>query len=213
MDGEPPGEDQQPQLHRIATFDNFPRGRERGYWGEPLLRFPTIGGTPYDFTPHIQDVGHTAVFGRVGSGKTVLLTTIAMMADKAGATVVFMDKGRGAEAAIRAAGGRYLVFRRGEPSGAAPLRALPDTGPSRAFLEHWITGLIETDGHGPLKPGEPLRLARGVACQMRMSPQERSLAGVREFLGYADPMGAGVRLRSGSAADRSAGRSTASRIT
>lgn len=36
----------------------------------------TPGPTPFEFNPHVDDTGHSLVFGPVGSGKTTLLSTI-----------------------------------------------------------------------------------------------------------------------------------------
>ena len=43
-------------------------GKRQGHWGPALARFRTNGGTPYDYVPHVDDVGMTAIFGPIGSG-------------------------------------------------------------------------------------------------------------------------------------------------
>lgn len=182
----------------LSSFDNFPRGAEEGHWGQALTRFPTDGQTPYDFIPHVGDVAMTAIFGPTGSGKTALLMfLLAMfeqaMVDRDGA-VVFFDKDRGGELLVRATGGTYLVLRRGEDSGMAPLKGLPDAPGARNFLRHWVLGLIQSDGKGGISPDEEQRLERGIVRQLQLPVEMRSLAGLREFLGHADPNGAGPRL-------------------
>jgi type IV secretion system protein VirB4 len=182
----------------LSPFDNYPSGTPSGYWGPPLIRFRTRGGTHFDYHLHVGSVGHTAIFGPTGSGKTTfLLFLLAMleqaMTDHPGSIVLF-DKDAGGEIMVRAAGGSYLRLRKGEPSGLAPLKALADTPEDIEFLIGWLTGLVRSDGAAPPTPEEQARLARGVRHQLRMPSDLRSLLGLREFLGHADPNGAGARL-------------------
>jgi type IV secretion system protein VirB4 len=182
----------------LSSFDNYPSGAATGHWGPALAQFRTNGGTSYDYVPHVGDVGMTAIFGPTGSGKTALLMFLLAMFEQAmigrNGAVVFFDKDRGGELLVRATGGTYLVLRRGEGSGLAPLRGLPDTAAARDFLRTWVIGLIEADGKGSLTPDEEQRLERGIGRQMKLPVEMRSLAGLREFLGHADPKGAGPRL-------------------
>jgi type IV secretion system protein VirB4 len=183
----------------LAGFDAFPRGQRQGRWGPAMLRLKTTAATWYDYIPHVDDVGMTAIFGRIGSGKTTfLLFLLAMfdqyMAQRDAGAVVFFDKDRGGELLVRAVGGRYLVVRSGEPSGLAPLSGVDNSSSSRAFLVKWLKALIALDGHGPLPPEDDGRLARAVTGIMKMPPELRSLEGLRQFLGWRDPKGAGARL-------------------
>jgi type IV secretion system protein VirB4 len=182
----------------FSSFDNFPPGSRHGHWGPALIRFRTNGSTPYDYVPHVDDVGMTAIFGPIGSGKTTLLMFLLAMLEQPlverNGAVVFFDKDRGGELLVRATGGTYLVLRRGEPSGLAPLRGLDDTPGARDFLRTWITGLIEGDDKGPISSEEARRLERGIARQLSYPKEMRSLAGVREFLMHGPADGAGARL-------------------
>jgi type IV secretion system protein VirB4 len=74
------------------------------------------------------------------------------------------------------------------------LRGLADTPADRQFLARWLKALIQLDGHGPLPPEDDARLARAVAAVMRLPPGLRSLEGLRQFLGWRDPRGAGARI-------------------
>ena len=188
----------------LSSFDNFPSGQETGHWGGAIARFRTDGGTAYDYVPHVADVAMTIIFGPIGSGKTALLMFLlamfeqSMMQENAVSgtrgSVVFFDKDRGGELLVRASGGIYLELRRGQASGMAPLRGLKDTDADRDFLRGWIIALIQSDGKGMLNPDEEKRLERAIARQLNMPVELRSLAGLREFLGHADPMGLGPRL-------------------
>ncbi len=182
----------------LSSLDNFPAGATAGHWGRALARFRSDGGTPYDYVPHVGDVGMTAIFGPTGSGKTALLMFLLAMFEQAmvgrNGAVVFFDKDRGGELLVRATAGTYLVLRRGEDSGLAPLRGLPDSPAARDFLRSWVIGLIESDGKGPIAPDDEQRLERGIARQLKLPAELRALAGLREFLGHADAAGAGPRL-------------------
>jgi len=181
----------------LSSFDTYPVGASEGYWGPPLIRFRTSGGTAYDFHPHVEEVGHTLFLGRTGSGKTLLLCLLIAMLEAAverTGTVLFFDKDRGGEPIVRATGGRYLALRRGRASGLAPMRALPDTPEDRAHLVAMFSGLTQLDGKGGLSRDEERGLARGVARVMRLPVEKRWMAGVRQFMGFTDPNGAGARF-------------------
>lgn len=64
---------------------------------------------------------NTMIIGMTGSGKTVLELFLLTMSLKYKPTVVFFDKDRGAEIAIRALGGNYRCLKRGQPTGFNPL--------------------------------------------------------------------------------------------
>ncbi|SEI21604.1 type IV secretion system protein VirB4 [Rhizobium tibeticum] len=182
----------------LVSFENFPSGINSGHWGNAVARFRTNGGTPFDYVPHENDVGMTAIFGPVGKGKTTLMTFILAMLEQSmverNGAIVFFDKDRGGELLVRATGGTYLALRRGVPSGLAPLRGLDDTSSSRDFLREWIVALIESDGRGAISPEENRRLDRGITRQLSFEPGMRSIAGLREFLLHSPSEGAGARL-------------------
>jgi type IV secretion system protein VirB4 len=193
-----PGAINSKNLAGFASFENFPMGKSTGHWGPALTRFRTNGGTAFDYIPHVDDVGMTAIFGPIGRGKTTFLMFLLAMLEQPlaerGGVMVFFDKDRGGELLVRATGGTYLVLRRGEQSGLAPLRGLDDTPASRDFLREWVTGLIESDGRGSISPEEQKRLARGIARQLSYDVSMRSLAGLREFLLHGPSESAGARL-------------------
>jgi type IV secretion system protein VirB4 len=182
----------------LAEFSAFPAGAPAGRWGPAMLRFRTTGGTAYDFIPHAnEDVGMMFIPGNITSGKSTLLAfLLAMfdqyMVDHAGQIFLF-DKDRGSEIAVNAMGGRYLRVKAGQDSGLNPLRGLSDTPADRAFLVQWVRALIQLDEQGQVDPEDEARIARGVAAILRRRPALRSLAGLRQFLGWRAG-GAGARL-------------------
>ncbi|MBL7241271.1 VirB4 family type IV secretion/conjugal transfer ATPase [Komagataeibacter rhaeticus] len=193
-----PGSINSSNFAALSTFDNFPVGSRDGYWGTAIARFRTDGATPYDYVPHVKDVGMTAIFGPIGSGKTTFLMFVMAMMEQAlsavNGAVVFFDKDRGGQLLVLATGGTYLVLKRGVSCGLAPLRGLQGTADDIEFLRHWITGLIESDGKGAISSEDAKRLQRGIARQMSYPVEMRSLAGLRQFLLHGPEEGAGARL-------------------
>lgn len=186
----------------LANYGAFPVGSAEGRWGPPLITFKTTAGTTYDFIPHVgvgNDVGMTAIFGPTGAGKTVVLGSLIAMYDadcgvgESGIQFLF-DKDQGLELLVRAMRGSYLKIRLGEPSGMAPLRGLSDTAADRIFLARLARSLILLDDLGPIPPEDHQRISRGVAAIMRKPVHLRSFAGLRQYLGWNNPMGAGPRL-------------------
>ena len=197
----------------LANFAAFPHGARAGRWGGAMARFKTTAGTAYDYIPHVDDVGMTVVFGRIGSGKSTWLMYVLAMFDQylvdRDGIIFFFDKDRGGELLTRAVDGTYLVVRAGEASGLAPLKGLSNTPADRDFLVSWLKSVIALDGHGPLPPSDDARLARAIAGIMRLPPDLRTLEGLRQYLGWRDDHGAGARLERWMRGRGSAGRSTA----
>ena len=77
----------------------------------PLLVATGEGMTPYRHHLHVQDVGHTAVFGPTGNGKTTIfgLHAVSLLRYPA-AQVVMFDRNRTQYVLCRALGGRYYDF-------------------------------------------------------------------------------------------------------
>ena len=52
--------------------------RDEHFWGPPLFFARTEGSTPFRFSLHVGDVGHTLIVGPTGAGKSVLLALMAL---------------------------------------------------------------------------------------------------------------------------------------
>lgn len=122
---------------------------KRGHKGAqpPLMFARTAGTTPFRFDLHQGDVGHTMVVGPTGSGKSVLLNTIAMQWLRyPEAQVFFFDKGASSRAATLLAGGQFF-FLGGDASELAfqPLADI-DTPEDRAWAQEWVEDLVAAEG-------------------------------------------------------------------
>jgi type IV secretion system protein VirB4 len=190
-----PGAISSKNFSHFVSFEGYPEGDAEGYWGPPVIQFKTNGGTVFSWHPHVGEVGHTAVFGRTGSGKTLFLSMLqcALLGVlSARDTMIVFDKDQGMQVVVMANGGSYVCLRRGRASGSAPLRVYDDTPRNVGHLAALFKRLILLDGREIDAEDEEM-LHRGVQRQLRLPPHLRSMLGVKAFLG-TEKNGAGARF-------------------
>ncbi|WP_321968298.1 VirB4 family type IV secretion/conjugal transfer ATPase [Burkholderia cepacia] len=174
----------------LSSLHNFATGKRDGNpWGEAITIVKTPSGQPlylnFHVTPEKQDstdekaLANTQIIGQAGAGKTVLELFLLAMATKFGLTAVLYDKDRGTEIAIRAMGGIYTVFRRGEPTGLNPFQMAPDESVVD-FWERLVRKLVDTGS--PLSAKDELDISRAVREIARMEKPLRRLSMVRQLL-------------------------------
>ena len=115
--------------------------------GPPLLVCHTEGTTPFRLSLHVEDVGHTLVFGGTGSGKTTLLALLcAQWLRYKKATVFALDKDRALETLTHAVGGSHYTL---DPDldgvRFAPFNAIESAGDS-AWAAQWIEDTCRVQG-------------------------------------------------------------------
>ncbi|MBW0152811.1 MAG: conjugal transfer protein TrbE, partial [Phenylobacterium sp.] len=82
--------------------------RDEHFDAPPLFLAKTEGSTPFRFSLHVGDVGHTLVVGPTGAGKSVLLALMALQFRRyAGSQVFAFDFGGSIRAAALAMGGDW----------------------------------------------------------------------------------------------------------
>ncbi|MBV9511636.1 MAG: conjugal transfer protein TrbE [Caulobacteraceae bacterium] len=122
---------------------------KRGHPGDqpPLLVARTAGTTPFRFDLHQGDVGHTMIVGPTGSGKSVLLNTIAVQWLRyPEAQVFYFDKGASSRASTLLTGGQFFVLG-GDQIDLAfqPLAELE--GPEdKTWAQEWVQDLVAAEG-------------------------------------------------------------------
>src|ERR1700693_5971930 len=117
--------------------------------GAPALFFArTEGATPFRFSLHVGDVGHTLVVGPTGAGKSVLLALMALQFRRYPDAQVFaFDFGGSIRAAALAMGGDWhdlggaLSDDATQPVALQPL-ALIDDAAERAWAAEWIANIL-----------------------------------------------------------------------
>jgi type IV secretion system protein VirB4 len=178
----------------FAPFHTHPAGKADGNpWGAAVALLKTSAASPFAFSFHVGDLGHTFICGPSGSGKTVVQNFLLAQLEKLGAQQVFIDKDRGAELFVRACGGTYLTLKTGVATGFAPFRQLAYTPANRAFLAALARKLVAPDG-APLPASEARALEAAIAALAPLPPAQRSISALRTLLGQRDAAGVGARL-------------------
>ena len=126
--------------------------RDEHFGSPPLLFGKTEGSTPFRFSLHVGDVGHTLIVGPTGAGKSVLLALMALQFRRyANAQVFAFDFGGSIRAAALAMGGDWHDLGGGLTEGSAtsvslqPL-ARADDAAERAWAADWITSILMREG-------------------------------------------------------------------
>lgn len=173
-------------LAGLASFHNYPSGkRKNNHWGEACTVLNTISGTPYFFSFHVRDVGHTMIIGPTGAGKTVLMNFLCAQAQKFNCRMFFFDKDRGAEIFIRALGGRYSILDASTVSGFNPLK-LPQTNENLTFLKDWLKALVTANGE-TCSAEDIARINEAILGNYKLPYEKRVLRNIAPFLGMSGP--------------------------
>ncbi|WP_291518847.1 type IV secretion system protein VirB4 [Acidovorax sp.] len=119
------------------------------------IKFPTAVGVPYDWSPHEQDLGHTAIVGGSGAGKTTLMHLVVSMFQKYHPCNTFMfDKDYSMALLTVLLGGRHIDMQTkiGGRVGMNPIRRFFANG-DILVARHWVEVLIcagdRTEGLNP----------------------------------------------------------------
>jgi type IV secretion system protein VirB4 len=188
----------------LACLHNFhPHKRHGNPWGDAIAILKSPGGGGYYLNLHDSQAGrddfnektpgNTAIIGKTGSGKTMLMTvmqqlmqkyrnpaTFAESATLKRLTTVYFDKDRAAEMAIRQMGGRYFRIRTGVPTGFNPF-ALAPTRRNISFIKRLVRMLCRRSGK-PLDPRDEERISTAVDTIMLDYPPEYRRYGITRLL-------------------------------
>ena len=122
--------------------------RDEHFAAPPLLFGKTEGSTPFRFSLHVDDVGHTLIVGPTGAGKSVLLALMALQFRRyADAQVFAFDFGGSIRAAALAMGGDWHDLGGDLSDGATtsvslqPLAHIHDVS-ERAWAADWIGAIL-----------------------------------------------------------------------
>ena len=125
----------------------------------PLVICRTEGSTPFRFSLHVEDVGHTLLFGPSGTGKSTLIALFcAQWLRYENATVVAIDKDLSLRTLTHAVGGSHHVLNvSNNDERFAPFYAIDDPA-ERAWAADWIEDLCRVQNVEPtLEQREEIR--------------------------------------------------------
>jgi type IV secretion system protein VirB4 len=153
LPGNPYANVRQPIVHTLNLAHMMPVSavwagpeRNRHLDAPPLMMTETRGATPFRLDLHSGDVGHAFVVGPTGSGKSVLLSLLAMQFRRfIGARVAIFDRGRSARAASLAMSGESIELGLEGTLSFQPLARIDEPG-ELAFALEWVGGLVTNEG-------------------------------------------------------------------
>ena len=122
--------------------------QDEHFQAPPLFFARTEGSTPFRFSLHVGDVGHTLIVGPTGAGKSVLLALMALQFRRYHKSQIFaFDFGGSIRAAALAMRGDWhdlggaLAEDVVTPVALQPLARIDDAG-ERAWASEWIAALL-----------------------------------------------------------------------
>jgi type IV secretion system protein VirB4 len=125
--------------------------RDEHFAAPPLFFAKTEGSTPFRFSLHVGDVGHTLIVGPTGAGKSVLLALMAMQFRRyADAQIFAFDFGGSMRAAALAMGGDWqdlggaLSDDASMPVALQPLARIDDAA-ERGWAAEWVANILERE--------------------------------------------------------------------
>ena len=155
--------------------------------GPPLFFGKTEGATPFRFSLHVGDVGHTLVIGPTGAGKSVLLALMALQFRRyEGAQVFAFDFGGSIRAAALAMGGDWhdlggaLADEASEPVALQPLSRI-DASDERGWAAGWVAGVLGREGVS-VTPEVKEHLWSALVSLASAPVEERTLTGLAVLL-------------------------------
>jgi type IV secretion system protein VirB4 len=126
--------------------------RDEHFAAPPLFFAKTEGATPFRFSIHVGDVGHTLIVGPTGAGKSVLLALIALQFRRYEKSQIFaFDFGGSIRAASLAMGGDWhdlggaLSDDAAEPVALQPLANIHEPA-ERGWAADWVANILSREG-------------------------------------------------------------------
>ena len=165
-------------------------GAERDeHFGQPaLFHARTEGSTPFRFSLHVGDVGHTLVVGPTGAGKSVLLALMALQFRRYPENQIFaFDFGGSIRAATLGMGGNWenlgdTLSDKAADLGVAlqPLARIDETA-ERAWAADWVAAILASEGI-VIDPSAKEQLWTALTSLASAPVPERTLTGLAVLL-------------------------------
>ncbi|WP_319798414.1 conjugal transfer protein TrbE [Nitrobacter sp.] len=160
--------------------------RDEHFGQPPLLTARTEGSTPFRFSLHVGDVGHTLIVGPTGAGKSVLLALMAMQFRRYERAQVFaFDFGGSIRAAALAMGGDWQDLGGGLSDENSPVALQPlahiDDPAERTWAAGWLGAILGSEGVA-IDPQAKDHLWTALGSLASAPPSERTLTGLAVLL-------------------------------
>jgi type IV secretion system protein TrbE len=154
--------------------------RDHHFKAPPLFLAKTEGSTPFRFSLHVGDVGHTLVVGPTGAGKSVLLALMALQFRRYPESQIFaFDFGGSIRAAAIAMGGDWhdlggaLAGETSEFVSLQPLAKIDDVA-ERGWAADWISSVL-TRERIEITPEAEQRTLTGLSVLLQSNVLKRAL--------------------------------------
>ncbi|MGL4559859.1 MAG: conjugal transfer protein TrbE, partial [Afipia sp.] len=161
--------------------------RDEHLGSPPLFFAKTEGATPFRFSLHVGDVGHTLIVGPTGAGKSVLLALMALQFRRYERNQIFaFDFGGSIRAAAIGMGGDWhdLGGALSDDSESSvtlqPLAAIDDAA-ERGWAAEWIAAILAREGI-TVTPEAKEHLWTALTSLASAPPSERTLTGLSVLL-------------------------------
>ncbi|MFZ5702980.1 MAG: conjugal transfer protein TrbE [Pseudomonadota bacterium] len=161
--------------------------RDEHFDAAPLFFARTEGSTPFRFSLHVGDVGHTLIVGPTGAGKSVLLALMAMQFRRYGKAQVFaFDFGGSIRAAALAMRGDWQDLGSSlsdESASSVHLQPLARIGEpaERNWASEWLGAILASEGVA-LDPAAKEHLWSALTSLSTAPVSERTLTGLAVLL-------------------------------
>ncbi len=127
----------------FAALHNFPTGKMlQNHWGPAITMLKTALNTPYFFSFHDFDLGHTLIIGPKNSGKTTLLNFLLCQARRVKHKLFYLDFDNSAKCFISAIGGEYHTISRNKIDSEEFLTLTPTSIRNKDFLTSFFKSLV-----------------------------------------------------------------------
>jgi type IV secretion system protein VirB4 len=161
--------------------------RDLHFKAPPLFLAKTEGSTPFRFSLHVGDVGHTLVVGPTGAGKSVLLALMALQFRRYPESQIFaFDFGGSIRAAAIAMGGDWhdlggaLAGESSEFVSLQPLAGIDDVA-ERGWAADWISSIL-TRERIEVTPEAKEHIWSALSSLASAPVEERTLTGLSVLL-------------------------------
>ena len=161
--------------------------RDEHFKAPPLFFGKTEGSTPFRFSLHVGDVGHTLIIGPTGAGKSVLLSLMAMQFRRYPDNQIFaFDFGGSIRTAALACGGDWHDLGGSLSAGSEnsvslqPLAWIDDPA-ERAWAAEWVIAILAKEG-ATISPTTKEHVWSALTSLASSPVNERTLTGLAVLL-------------------------------